>query len=330
MEFRASLPEFKRAVETHLTPEDHAAFLQATGSSVTQLLNDPLWSSVNNSMLRRFMSHERLVPHPLNRRGLHPLRALLSERVMDYVRKKRGSPSHPLFEQFQRDGILVIPDAQNISRSLKTLLSAHDEYVLKILHMVSGYKKLGGSQFGPYKTIKYTAVDSQFYMHVDTYMPSWKVFVFKQVAANQGPFHYVYGSHRNTAGKMRWLYDRSSHFVDEAEMKRKYPPASEDTGGAFADETHGFIPSLRWDKYNPDGGAQPEGLSRYGLPEPTAVTSTSPMTLVVVDTSGFHYRGWAPVGNRRTQARFAGRGGGCGGCIARKNVFFCEPLPSGC
>ena len=49
---------------------------------------------------------------------------------------------------------------------------------------------------------------------MDTFIPSWKVFVFSRTSHEQGPFHYVVGSHRNTEGRLRWLFERSRALVN--------------------------------------------------------------------------------------------------------------------
>ena len=102
--------------ELHLRPADFALFARVTGRSVEAVLRDPFWrsaSAADRDVLRNAPS-QKMVPHPMNAKGLHALRALLSERLVDYMRRKRKSHDHPHFERFARDGILVLPMA-NIS-----------------------------------------------------------------------------------------------------------------------------------------------------------------------------------------------------------------------
>ena len=46
--------------------------------------------------------------------------------------------------------------------------------------------------------------ERQFYMHVDTFQPTYKVWIFANTTHNHGPFHYVRGSHHNDERKLRW------------------------------------------------------------------------------------------------------------------------------
>ena len=43
---------------------------------------------------------------------------------------------------------------------------------------------------------RHVAHDTQGYMHVDTFMPTWKVWLFGPTPLSAGPLMYVKGSHR--------------------------------------------------------------------------------------------------------------------------------------
>jgi hypothetical protein len=231
-----SLAELRRVARERLLPDDRALFQRATGHTVDELLADSAWSLADFSPAR-VMGNEKLLPHPLNARGLHALRALLAERIADHQRRKRGSTHHPLFARFARDGILVVPLGE--LRTLEGLLHSNHSYVDSILHMASGYEDINTGGFTPLREHAHTHPDEQFYMHVDTFIPSWKVFVFSRTALRQGPFHYVVGSHRNTEGRLRWLYERSRRLLNASSVRR-IGKLRKGATGPFADETHGF------------------------------------------------------------------------------------------
>ena len=79
---------------------------------------------------------------------------------------------------------------------------------------------------------------------------------------------------------------------------------------------------------------------------PTAVVSdnaTGKMTLVLADTSGFHFRGVSADGATRWQSQMRGPMVACpasqckgevttcgAGCLPRRNVFHCEQFPADC
>lgn len=223
----------------------------------------------------------------------------------------------------------VFPDVQNVSSTLNGLFHARDRQVEGVLRMVSGFRHLGADSFGEWSEHTHFAMDPQFYMHVDTYHPTWKIFVFRRTTLEQGPLHYVYGSHRNGEGKMRWLFNRTRLLLSA----RDTPIKTIEATGPFSDATHGFHPSLRVVGFEPTRRAQ--GLpaatfSGYGFAEPTPIVAGEGMTLVVVDVSGLHYRGWAAPGTVRVGAGFAGKGGGCLVCIPRKNPFRCAREPDDC
>ena len=324
----ATIGELQRMARTHLSANDLALFEHVTGGSVDSLLHDPAWQRTGRRTMQRLMGINKVVAHQLNARGLHVLRSLLTERITDHMRHTRGSTAHPLYERFMAEGILVFHDVQNISRTLEGLFSANDRQVERLLHMVSGFHALGANSFTEWEEHTHFATDPQFYMHVDTYHPTWKIFVFRQTRLEHGPFHYVYGSHRNGAGKLRWLFNRTRSLTTNRMTANK----AVDATGPFADSTHGFHPSLRIVGFEPARNARlPEaGFHRFGFAPPTPVIGGDGMTLVVVDVSGLHFRGWALPGVRRMGSGFAGKGGGCLMCIPRKSPWRCEHLPHDC
>jgi hypothetical protein len=204
--------------------------------------------------------------------------------------------------------------------------------VERLLRMASGYERIEASAFTGWKTHTHFAHDEQFYMHVDTYQPSWKVFVFPPTALEQGPFHFVFGSHRNTEGRLRWLYERSRGLLNASSMRLNDSSPERARSGPYLDATHGVAGSSRFEGFDPEAGDGPSAASlrSFGFGTPTPIATMQGITLVIADTSGLHYRGFAAAGMQRTSARLAGSGGGCGGCIPRKNPFFCEPLPQEC
>ena len=325
----ASIAELRRLTEMHLRPDDLSTFERVTGGALSALLEHPAWQKTNRRTMQAIMGIRKVVAHELNAHGLHVLRAILTERIADHLRRSRGVAAHPLYEQFMRDGILIFRDVQNFSSTLDGLFSAGDRRVENVLRMVSGFRRLGADSFVDWSTHTHFATDPQFYMHVDTYHPTWKIFVFQRTTLEQGPLHYVYGSHRNNEGKLRWLFNRTRRLL----TSRDTPTKTYDVTGPFQEATHGFHPSLRVLGFDPSlrmRGLPGETFHSFGFREPTPITSGDGMTLVVVDVSGLHYRGFAAPGATRVGSGFAGKGGGCLVCIPRKNPFRCATLPPDC
>lgn len=323
----ASLVGWWRVVHEHLSASDRALFEKATGVAFSTLVNDDRWAGMRKPIMRRIMGIDKVVAHPLNDLGLHVLRALVSERITDKLRLARGSSRHPQYQRFMEDGILVLRNVENSSAALEGVFDSR--HVERLLRMVSGFRKLEADSFTPWATHVHETADPQFYAHVDTYHPTWKIFVFQRTTINNGPLHYVRGSHRATVGKLRWLYNRTRALTSP--RMTAVPPVNDATG-PFSDASHGFHDSLRVVGFDPAVARYLPGESfgRFGFEPPSPVLAGEGMTLVVVDVSGIHFRGHAPPGAQRVGAIFAGKGGGCNGCIPRKNPFFCQTLTETC
>jgi len=302
-----------------LNNDDYENFETATGFSISALLSELEKQSDVAKIIVKISSNKKFIPHPLNAMGLHPLRSLVSERITDHLRSENGSPQHPLFQRFMEDGILVVPDLENSGKNLPQEIYRIPG-VKDMLHMVSGYKGLEGNSFSGWNNHTHFPNDVQFYLHVDTFQPTWKIFVFPETTVDKGPFHYVKGSHRNTIGKMRWLFDMSKDLVSKEALV-------EDKKGEhltpYAFRTHGG--SFRFLNYHPENiQSISEELESYGFNQVTPMVTKKGVTMIITDTCGLHSRGYAKPGMVRTAARFDGEGGGCGGCVPRKNVFHCE------
>ena len=103
--------------------------------------------------------------------------------------------------------------------------------------------------------------DPQTSMHIDTFHPTMKAWLFLQdVAEEDGPFSYVPGSHRRTARREVWERGQSIRASDPDTRKK---------GGAF-----------RISKAE---------MARLGCPKPKRFAVPA-NTLVVGDTYGFHAR----------------------------------------
>lgn len=111
--------------------------------------------------------------------------------------------------------------------------------------------------------VRAAAPDPQTHLHADTFHPTMKAWFFLgEVAADEGPFTYVPGSHRLTPERLAWESRR-------AESAAREPCRMSARG------------SLR---------IEADELPALGLPPPRALAVPA-NTLVVADTFGFHARG---------------------------------------
>lgn len=115
--------------------------------------------------------------------------------------------------------------------------------------------------------------DPQKDLHKDTFHPTMKAWLFlEDVSSENGPFHYVPGSHHLTWKRIKWEYRESIRRCNGSGSKQKVK------GGAFR--------------------ATEEDARALGLTEPVAF-AVKKNTLVIADTMGFHKRGSADQGKQR-------------------------------
>jgi len=121
--------------------------------------------------------------------------------------------------------------------------------------------------------------DPQTDLHIDTFHPTVKAFYFlNDVAADEGPFVYVPGSHRLTPGRLAWEYELSIR-------------------AAGSDDRLSGRGSFR------ATGAE---IEQMGFAPPRAFDVPA-NTLVVADTVGFHARGFSARPSVRVEIWTYGR-----------------------
>jgi hypothetical protein len=127
--------------------------------------------------------------------------------------------------------------------------------------------------------VKDAAPDPQTNLHADTFHPSVKAWLFlTDVAADEGPFVFVPGSHLMGEKRLAWEREMSIRAADNS------------------------------DRYSARGSfrIRPEELERLGLGEPKAFAVPA-NTLVVADTVGFHARGPSARASKRVEIWAYGR-----------------------
>ena len=283
---------FQQLVLKHLTEADHVAFLKAVGVSVSTLLNDERWRNLGEEQVRALRGNAKIVATELNALGLHALRALLAGRITRHVQERHGP--HPWLDALMSEGVVV----QSLQRSPGVLkpqgkprlpdhVSIRLASLLDTLRSRPSCTVAAGVGFTKWEQVRAPPLDRQLWMHVDTFHPTYKVWIFRNTSHADEPFHYLRGSHVNTDNKLRWLFQRTRHLLNASAM----PTAENYPAGAYSEATHGFEASLRvigFDPYAP--ASHLSALATYGYQSATPIISNLPV-LVVADTSGFHYRG---------------------------------------
>ena len=195
----AALAEIDRLMGLHVTAEDRRLLERVTGAPFAELL--AVLREGDGPAARRFLSADRFVHDPAaNCKGLHLLRSLLARRITDARRRALGLDAHPDFAAFARDGYVI-----------KDFSTMDEAAVQSLLKMVSGYADADL----PELTWKLRSTvgnpdDNNLDLHVDTFAPSWKVWLYAQdIRAEHGPLTYVTGSHRPSEDKLKFLFRAS-------------------------------------------------------------------------------------------------------------------------
>ncbi|GAB5368066.1 hypothetical protein AAMO2058_001285900 [Amorphochlora amoebiformis] len=285
------LAEFNHAVSKYLTQNDRNMLQSITGYPVSDLVADIQNESVITLM--KILSSDRWIYSELNVKGLHLLRCVLAERITDARRKDHGMHLHEDYETFMRDGML-----------LKDFSKMTNEDVQELLMMISGFE---ASQIPDLtwqlRVVEAEGCDLNLDLHVDTYHPSWKVWLYAEdIDESNGPMNFVKGSHRNDIKKLTWLHQISN-----------YPPV-------YGPGSYG---SFRMDSVdcNADFSTKSRNETKWGYEERTAVVGEK-MTLVVADVSGLHARGIAAPGKLRRTFIIGGGGEAASmGGLPRINPF---------
>jgi len=312
------------AAVARLPSEHKRIFESVTSVSVADLVDKVL--RLSGATLARILdlgAHElgNVYPHPLNAEGLHVLKWLLARDIVDRRREANGWTTHKQYDEFALHGLLT--------RKLKhwNLNATHVPLTLEeadLIALASGWAHRpfgchgaelshGQPTFRSSIAIKGTHEhiffddDDQYQLHVDVYMPNVKFMVYTEpTRIETGPFHFVRGSHKATAAKARWLFERTFEhtqlLVHQGQAEGAFRHVNRSAVGGWCTRTRDCLESVY-------GWQQQDLAERFGfqMPEPLLVDAG---TLVVADTSGFHFRGLGLAGTRRT--RMGNLAYGCG------------------
>ena len=308
-----TLASFRHLVSTVLVPQDYSNFMRATGTNLMLLL-DLIGVDHNvHALVGNITGNIRLIhPHPLNAYGLHPFRALMAERLSDHIRAaaKVDTDIMPLAQRLNTDGFVVIPltPAEDFRMEPGGLVSLGRK-LKRTLQAISGWKhQWFRSRMISFNVHTHYDGDVQQYAHVDTHTRCLKAFLFRpNTTLASGPFFYANGSHTNSDGKLRWLFDRTRHLIGGS-MPPDVTAITHAPVGPYSDWTHGVEEAIRFEGFMPRGPPAGRDWSydfhRYDLSPPLPVVLPASLvkhkaTLIIADTNGIHHRGWAPPGTMR-------------------------------
>lgn len=282
--------------------ENHGmASIGKTKTSPGKMLLAPLWAAQLLTGCKSFLDNPLIGSRRLNARGLHVARVKLAARLCAWRRRRLAARVRPEWrEAFDRDGFVAIPDivpaaefpalraamlayraparemrqGDAITRrmaidpamlaaipALRTLLERAD--IVALFHYVASFRTAPLHYIQTIVSDPSGVPDPQETLHADTFHSSLKAWLFlNPVAADEGPFTYVRGSHRFTPERLAWEHRRSlpdPHTIDRLSARG-----------------------------SPRVSGQDLAAMKLGPAEGLAVPGN---TLVVADTLGFHARG---------------------------------------
>eukprot|EP00756_Hemistasia_phaeocysticola_P033839 Hpha_TRINITY_DN16485_c2_g8::TRINITY_DN16485_c2_g8_i1::g.160458::m.160458 len=284
------LATLREMIDKRLTKEDRDSIAAVTGSPFADL-ESALWRS-DACVLADVLSHQRFVPHldDLNKKGLHLLRSILAERLTDARREAAGLTAHPDAAFWSQNGY-VLKDFDDFYASEGGI-----ERYRALLEMASAGDPLPADLSFVERIVTHHPADTQYQLHVDTFHPTVKVWVYDDTTTiEDGPLRVVPGTHRNTPGKLKWMYNMTAEPRPDVVKE----------------------PSLR---LHPFPGNPPD----FGMPAemamvPSVLLPGAKRMMLVVDTSALHRRGPAAPGTQRVSLRPAAAE--ADGGVRRQNPF---------
>lgn len=220
--------------------------------------------SLYNEVPKDLFGTERLIFNKdLNKKGLQPLRCLLSQRINEARQELRNYGEE--LDLFRTDGCLVLNDVFSEKDVVGNTLKVNERFV-NLVRMT-----LGDDKIPTYKTLDiqnmpaYRGTDVQCDSHFDTFHPTCKVWVYlNDITIDHAPLHFAKGTHINNKKRLQFMYDLSCRLDRINE-------------GDFRDFKHEFE-------------------------EPAPILGPR-FTTILVDVSGFHKRGNGKEGLYRLSAR---------------------------
>ena len=285
---------------------------------LSRALLAPWWVLQLATGAKSFTDNPLLGSRRLNARGLHRARVMIAHRMTWWRRRRLERLVDPADRaDFARDGYVCVPDflpadafaalrdqvlhraapareqwqgdtitrrialdpaalaampaaralLRNVRwRGLIRYIGSHDAEPLVYVQTILSHRRDG-------------APDPQTMLHADTFHPTVKAWLFlTDVAAEDGPFTYVAGSHRPTPERLAWEEARAL-----------------EAGGTL-------------DRLSARGSLRigEDELAAIGLPAPTSFPVKA-NTLIVADTNGFHARGASTRPSTRVEIWAYGR-----------------------
>ena len=285
----------KDLIEKFIDKQDKKLISEITNYDFDELVGEIKdWSPFN--------TNAKHVATDLDKKGMHLLRCLLSEKIINNIREtKFNALENKEYAELKETGALI---RHNID------LNKDREWLRKIIFMFEGSDASIGFHE---KTVVTSGYDIQHTAHVDTFQPSCKLWIYRNnMPLENGPFCYVKGSHKNSKEKLSLLYELSTERSQKVLYPSSYSDARTGINKAMTPEESGC--SLRIKVNNSFTNFNPKDINKtlrsLNLNEETPITGETG-TLCLADTSGIHRRFKGLDGSIRRSVRW---------CSTRRNT----------
>ena len=302
-----------------------------SGYSLEELLDEI--QKTDDNILEAIYSSEKIIKNStLVKKGIYPYRALLSEKTVEYRRKKLNLQNNPYFKEWDENGIIIIEDfipTQNFLNIQSQLnnekksglvldLSTHSDFA-KIVQMClatseltdnDGKKYLNLLGIDKYKVSSYTLGseyiihepnDDQVNLHSDIFHPNLKIWLYiNDCNIDNGPYSFVFKSHKKTPKMLEFIHKQGLIWDKGVD----HPDFFKYNASALAIGSPRVLRSKNCTNENMD--EINKELEKLDLP-PVTIIKAKANTIIFTDTTGFHARGYAKPGSERYSLRNAFR-----------------------
>ncbi len=287
-----------------------------SGYNLEELLNEI--SKSDDSVLESIYSSTKLIKNStLVKKGIYPYRALLSEKTVNYRRKKLNLHLNPYFKKWNDDGIVIIEDFlpsqefskiqtqlnQNKKSGQSIILSDFKPFTDLVQMCLAttenqGYHPSLGSEY-----IIHKPNDDQVNLHSDIFHPNLKVWLYvNDCNIDNGPYSFVFKSHKKTPKILEFIH-KQGLIWNEGET---HPDFFKYNAGP-SDNQMGSPRILRSENCTDENIDEVNSeLRKLDLPQVTTIQAKA-NTIIFTDTTGFHARGYAKPGSERYSLRNAFR-----------------------
>ena len=295
--------------------EDSKIILEDISGYKLEELFDQIQQSPPNIISSIYNSDKIINDSELVKKGIYPYRSLLSEKTVNYRRKKLNLHTHPYFQEWDKNGTLVIEnflpfqDFENLQFQLNSNKESGQSINLSSLSKFTdlvemclatpknqGYHPSLGSEY-----IIHQSGDDQVNLHSDIFHPNLKIWLYiNDCNLDNGPYSYVFKSHKKTPKMLKFIHEQG--LIWDKGIKHpdffKYNANEKAMGSPRLSRSQNCTTD-NLDELN-------KKLEELDLP-PITTLKAKANTIIFTDTTGFHARGYAKPGSERYSLRNAFR-----------------------